>query len=623
MPDIKVLDSRTAELIAAGEVIERPASIVKELIENSVDAGAEFVTIEIENGGNTYIRITDNGCGIARDQVKTAFLRHATSKVSGSHDLDRIGTLGFRGEALASVCAVAKVEILTRTAEQTLGTRYITEGGKEVLFEESGMAIGTTIIVRDLFYNTPARLKFLKRESAESAAVSSIAEKLALGNPDVAIKLIRDKKQVMNTPGDGSLHSAIYSIFGSEFAAGLTDVDYELNGMSVRGFVNKPENCRPNRSMQHFFVNSRYVKSASMAAALEETYRGTIMSGRFPGCVLSLSMPTDAVDVNVHPAKIEVRFSNEREVYDTVYYAVKQGLARESTPVMSDFKPEIIPSEPQYVPEQILLKDIIGKPEKISGMKVKSEEYDYPIKPVSHNQRIIYENPSPVPEVEQAQDGPPVPEAQDIPPVPQVAQSQDDRSVSEVAVKEEIRVIGELFGTFIAGQAGRQMFLIDKHAAHERIIYERIKDSASPLDRQILIIPENIVLSGEEYEAIISNQNLVNDCGFAFEQGSGRQLLITEIPAILGNERAGVLFAELASDIIRLKKEPARNALDKLLYSIACRAAVKAHDITSLPELISIAESVLCHDTIRYCPHGRPVVITFTEEKLAKMFKRM
>ncbi|MBQ2676624.1 MAG: DNA mismatch repair endonuclease MutL [Clostridia bacterium] len=624
MAKINVLDKHTAELIAAGEVVERPASAIKELIENSIDAGASAITVEIKNGGNTFMRITDNGCGIERDDIKNAFLRHATSKIKTEDDLNRIETLGFRGEALASICAVAKVELLTRTADCDMGTKYVIHGGEEIEFEDAGCAIGTTIVVRDLFYNTPARMKFLKKDVTESNAVTAVVDRIALSHPEVSIKLIRDGKQVLLTPGDGVLRSAVFSVLGKEFADGLLPVDYEMNGVKVSGFTTKPTYSRANRNMQFFFLNGRYIRTKTVMAACEQAYKNAIMVGKFPGCLLNITLAADEVDVNVHPSKIEVRFADENKIFSAVYYAVKSAITADTTRVQFESKPDIareyvapteqikftsVPTKPlstPYIPEQ---KPYSPPPAKPSSYAIDFNREDVVTQKVEdsgfkgYNQLdIIVED-----DVKEIAKAPEKPVVEEITPIKE---------------KVQFKYIGEAFETYILVECDGKIIMIDKHAAHERILFEKIKADTEH-QPQMLIAPICVNLSAEEYDAILTNLDEINSTGFEIEDYGSKSILVRGIPMELDGEDAKALIIEIAGKLNDKIRQATPEFLDWLYHSVACRAAIKAGNRSTAMELTALADEVLNNDNIRYCPHGRPVAAEMTLSEIKRRFSRI
>ena len=535
---INVLDKHVAELIAAGEVVERPASVIKELVENAIDAGAKHVTVEIKNGGTTFMRVTDDGCGFLREDVKLAFLRHATSKVREQDDLDHIATLGFRGEALASISAVSRLQLITKSAKEDTGTSYIIEGGEEKSFDDAGCPVGTTFVIRDLFYNIPARAKFLKKDVSEGNTVSNIVDKTALSHPEIAFTFVRDGKQALKTFGDGKLLSAIYAVFGREFATSLIPVDYQLDGITVSGYVSKPVNSRPNRNMQNFFINGRYVKSRTAMAALEEAFKGSIMVGKFPSCVLNLSLPFEAIDVNVHPSKIEVRFINERPVFDAVYHAAKSALLRHDDRKQAHFKDDSALREirrsstfnnaqavfrkpgPPKVQPQIKPKDEFNPFSDIEFSKPnpkpklqslddlhltdKKKPFDvYSKQAVKNTKREeSYSKPQnqPLPLI-QKPDTPKPAVIADKPKAEEIVVTEKPNSEPVVLYeqqKDELKYVGELFDTYIIVEKNqKEMLLIDKHAAHERIIYEKLKAEKAGSSAQLLLTPITVTANAD------------------------------------------------------------------------------------------------------------------------------
>ena len=702
MPQINLLDKSVYELIAAGEVIERPASIVKELIENSMDAGASQITVEIKNGGRTYIRVTDNGCGISRDDVPKAFLRHATSKVSSKDDLDKIMTLGFRGEALASVCAVSKTEMFTRTADDELGMHYVIEGGEQTVTEDSGCPAGTSMIVRDLFYNVPARLKFLKKDASEANRVQELITRLAVSRPDIGVKLIRDNKPVFATAGDGKMFSAVYSVFGREFANTLLPVRYEREGFTAEGYVSKPIASRPNRKLQVFYVNDRFVRSEVCSQALEEAYRNIMMVGKFPCCVLKLTVLPEIVDVNVHPAKTEIRFADNRYVYDSVYFAVRQALEEKDKPLElrvetpKHFDSRELYAKPADKPvEQMMFavkglntaadseKDTdevkavppSGREDDSSDLFLKSlgrameetpaaeffapqreelpEPPELPVPPSSDN---AMENISPGEQLadesfvklcesfegagadmESADEAPhediPLPTDEDEPGEGFVFVDTSERGPVKIVPRfgreeeppereEEVRFIGELFKTYIIIQRGDSMFLIDKHAAHERHIYEGLKRGGRVLSSQTLLEPIMLVLSYDEYEVISANLDKIGRLGFIIEPDVAPSVAVLGLPDILNDRDPSDIITEIAQKLLSGGGNAAPAFYDDLFKSMACRAAIKAHDDNTPEELLRLAKLVFKED-LRYCPHGRPVMLKMTEREIEKHFRRI
>lgn len=625
MPKINVLPREIYELIAAGEVVERPSSAVKELLENSVDAGATSITLEIQSGGIKYIRITDNGCGIAREDVKNAFVGHATSKITVSDDLDCVATLGFRGEALASIAAVSRVEMFTKTAEEEIGTHCVVEGGSFISMDDAGCPVGTTIVVRDIFYNVPARMKFLKKDVTEANSVAGVADRLAISHPHISVRFIRDGKQTLFSSGDGKLLSAVAAVYGSEFANTLIPASGSNSTVKVDGYISKPLAARPNRNMQLFYVNGRMVRTKTACAALEEAYKGSIMVGKFPSCVLNLTMPYNFVDVNVHPAKTEVRFANEKEVFNAVYYAVKNALAE------SDERPT---QDATRIIEQRVVKQYfasVEKPRQLSFTQV--EEEKPPVntvytKPESVKTTFRVETPKAVyaadeeePELLGNFAAPPVKKEEPQPIV------KEEKTEEKVIVTEEEQVepivIGELFKTYILVENGSELLLIDKHAAHERLIYEQLKEENQNIASQILLAPVTVALSREEYCAVISNLELLTKAGFAVEDFGDGTVLIHEYPCILENTDLAAQLTEIAGYLAKNIKEITTEKLDWIFHSAACRAAVKAGDFTGEYELKVFAKRVLSTPSLRYCPHGRPVIARLTKRDVERLFGRV
>lgn len=618
MPEIRVLPKEISELIAAGEVVERPASVIKELVENSIDAGADNITVEIQHGGITYMRITDNGCGIAGNDVPTAFLRHATSKIKSSEDLNAIGTLGFRGEALAAVSSVAKVEMFTKPRENDLGTHYEIDGGQEKLCEEAGCPDGTTIVIRDIFYNTPARMKFLKKDVSEANAAAAVVERIALSHPEIAFKLIRDGKQSLMTPGDGKINTTVYSVLGREFAGTLMEVDGGLDGIGVKGLTCKPVSCRPTRNYQFVFLNGRLVRSGTVTAAVEQAYKNSAMIGKFPGFVLYLSVPLDTVDVNVHPAKTEVRFSDERRIFDAVYSSVRSALSK------GDTRPEVKLKEPVFNPfERMSTAQYRQQP--ISKPTVAEEIYK--VKPSLHNttetvtfrdanynhdktEKTVY--------VPEKVINPPAAEPEK-PIIPERVAVDITREAEDE--KPPVTLIGEAFLTYIIVQMGESVFMIDKHAAHERILFNKLKKEQKT-EMQALLTAVTVSLTREEYNAVISNTEKLSKAGFEVEDFGNSSVRVSAVPAALTKEDIPSVISELAGDLLK-GKAPDAERLDDMYHTVACKAAIKAGSRTSPLEMQKLAERVLYSDDIMYCPHGRPVAFEIKRRELEKQFGRI
>ena len=609
MPKIIQLDRHVADLIAAGEVVERPASAVKELVENSIDAGAKNITIELQNGGMTFLRITDDGCGMAPDDARTAFLRHATSKIRKKEDLACIGTLGFRGEALAAISAVSKIDLLTRAQGAADGVRLHLEAGKVLSEEPAGCPCGTTILVRELFYNTPARMKFMKSDAAEASAVFSVVQQQALAHPEISFRFLKDGQEQLHTDGQGDRMAAIYAIYGRELANNMLLVDGSWEKLRVRGFVTRPTATRGNRAWQSFFVNNRYIKSRLLSAAVEEAYRNQIMVGRFPACVLEIDMPVQAVDVNVHPAKTEVKFLSEREVFDAVHYAVLSTLNKAAG------RPEWKLSEKQTSAAQPQVQPHAVQPPK-PGFYQSMQAAEY--------RRQAAQTPPPKPAQPVLAPGPePKPEPKPAPaPVP--APVQEAPAQQELPVPERpFRIIGEALHTYIIVEQGEAVLFIDKHAAHERIRFEALKKEDHPIMAQLLLAPVSAELSREEAAAVLENRALLERCGFEAEDFGGGDVLIRQIPSDVDVEDAKALLQELAGKLLAGKTLDPNGLRDELLHSIACKSAIKAGWQTSDEELRRLVQEVLTRDDIKYCPHGRPVCVTLTKRQLEKQFKRV
>ena len=659
MPEINILSQHVAELIAAGEVVERPASVVKELMENSIDAGATLITVEIRRGGITYIRITDNGCGIDRSNIKKAFISHATSKISSADDLDSILTLGFRGEALASVAAVARVEMLTRAEYEEIGTRYVIEGSQEALLDDAGCPKGTTIVVRDLFFNTPARMKFLKKDVTEANAVAGVVDRIALSHPEVCIRFIREGKEVLSTPGDGKIQSAIHAIFGKEFSQGLIPCQYELNGIKVDGFISKPVHARANRTMQFFFLNGRLIKTRTAMAALEQAYKNAIMVGKFPACVLNLTSPPMAVDVNVHPAKTEVRFADEKKIFDAVYYCAKLALESGDTrPQMSFEKKAQMKVLQQQMPqppkaEQTFIRlDTRPKPpkkpepvkvvEQVTPVTPKVTVAPKPAEPVFRVESGEKENKAVQSDDDLLLNNPTVSKAviaEDTVTLPLIKETpieekeeliteiltppEEEKEPEPVILVEPFRVIGEAFKTYILVEQGDKMLVIDKHAAHERIIFNSLKKEQNGVESQMLLSPVTVTLSKEEYNALLENTDILSKAGYCVEDFGQGMVIVTECPTYIESGDIEPVVIELAGYLADNKKDMIPEKLDWIYHSTACRAAVKAGDKTTAYEQQKFVEQLLSMPDVRYCPHGRPVMIEMSKKELEKNFGRI
>lgn len=652
MPKIKVLPKEIAELIAAGEVVERPASVIKELMENAIDAGSSSVTVEIKNGGITYIRVTDNGCGISREDIRNAFISHATSKISTRDDLYAIGTLGFRGEALASIAAVSNVEVLTRTTEEETGTRYCISAGEETLVDDAGCPFGTTIVVRDLFFNTPARMKFLKKDVSEANAVAGIVDKIALSNPDVSIRFIREGKSALFTSGSGDLKTAAYEIFGKDFADGLIEADYSFESVKISGLVSKPTKSRPNRNMQFFFVNGRLVKSGTASAALSEAYKNSIMVGKFPYCVLNITTAPGLVDVNVHPAKIEVRFANERTVFSAVYYAAKNALEhRDEAPKVTIprtaqtelFEPVRPKTEQMRLPEkQPDFWNRMSSSECRSAQQPEKPTYQ---QPAAREDIITVASPDKKPETADSEpstiqhfldaqrakkEETAVIEADIRPELSENAATLPDEKPEETAraldtaVDElPVTVIGEAFKTYIIVQQGESIFLVDKHAAHERMLFNELVKNDSKRSTQMLLTPITVTLSKEEYSSVLDNLDMLMQAGFAVEDFGYSVVIVRECPMEISADEVADVVAELAGYLVENRQKLISEKKEWLFSLMACKAAIKGGMYTTEYERELFIKRLFASPEIRYCPHGRPVMIEITRRELEKNFGRV
>ena len=640
MPEIQILPSHVADLIAAGEVVERPASAVKELAENAVDAGASKVVVEVSHGGMTFLRVTDDGRGIPADQLPRAFLRHATSKLRTEYDLEAIGTLGFRGEALAAISAVSRMQVLSRTEQTPMGASLALEGGIPGQVEEAGCPLGTTMVVRDLFYNTPARLKFMKKDAAEGAAVFAAVQRLALSHPEVSFQFIRDGKQELLTPGDGKLESAVYAVLGRELALGLRPVQASGEEMSVSGFVSMPACCRNSRNWQFFFVNGRFIKSRLMMAALEEAYANQRMVGKFPACVLHLRTKLNAVDVNVHPAKTEVKFGAERQVFSAVYHAVLSALeADRSRPAAVLDKPArhdtvtpnqtaFIPPAPAVHPPVVQVHDSTYRP----APKAEPPRYTAPARPEPAPVRrpsiapvVSAPQPAPIPQVAVPVPAPaqPVPQIKAEPvaapsPVPAPAPTEAAPPMPEIA---PWRVAGEVLNTYIIVEQGDRVFFIDKHAAHERMNFDRMKAAGYTPMSQTLLVPAVCRLDPREEAALVEQLPLLEEFGFQAEDLNGA-LIVRQAPDYLDVEDIPGTLSELAGKLLAGGRPDPAAARDELLHTMACKAAIKGGWKTSVSELERVAQAVMSGQ-VKYCPHGRPVAIELTKKELERQFKRI
>ena len=730
MAEIRVLDKHTAELIAAGEVVERPASVVKELLENAIDAGSTQVTVTIESGGIRLIEISDNGSGIEAKYIPTAFIRHATSKIRTEDDLTHIHTLGFRGEALASIASVARVEVLTRTADAECASVYHIEGGEEQPMEPGARGVGTTIRVRDLFYNTPARMKFLKKDSSEGTFVADIVAHVALSHPEVSFKFVREGKLQYVTPGDGQLRSAAYAVLGREFSRDLVEVDNQEGVYRVRGLITQPKSCRASRSMQYFYINGRYVRNRTMMAGMEMAYKGTMMQGKFPGGILLLEMPADLVDVNVHPAKIEVRFARENDIFDLVYHAVKLSLSQPGTgerlftfdepknneKSKNEESNDIIeentvkknsftglsailsgqaapgtlphhtaqPAKPVVLSIQAMPTASAGQTAafqktetELSTRETGKEEPEHSWTTVASDtplqQGVSLHSPEPEegtsteePDAEQLAETqrealkPPTfraaaNEAQlDVEPEGDKRISDQDHMAAwnpappakpQTSVSsgfagglpgtpeqmgfdvqdgpEPLRYVGELFKTYILAERGDEICIIDKHAAHERQLFEKLAADYGDVPSQLLLEPVVVELSAEEKTALLNNLPLLESAGLEIDDFGGNSVFLRSVPADVEQSNAEDLLVELAAKLARGSRDALNEKTEWVLHSISCRAAIKAGDKTSPQELMALAEKILSGEVPPFCPHGRPCVLKLTRKELEKQFGRI
>ena len=686
MPKIIQLSTHVANLIAAGEVVERPASVVKELLENAVDAGASKITVEIRDGGMTFLRVTDDGCGMSPEDAATAFLRHATSKLRTAEDLAAISTCGFRGEALAAIASVSRIDLLTKTAGAVSGTSLRLEAGAIVERSDAGCPEGTTIIVRDLFYNTPARMKFMKSDTVEGGKVTAAVQMQALAHPNVAFTLLRDGKQILSTPGTGGLQAAVYCIYGRECAK-MVQVDSRWEGYSLTGYVSKPTDSRPSRNLQTFFVNVRPVKSKLLIAALEEAYRNQIMAGKFPACVLHLNLPANAVDVNVHPAKTEVKFLSEKAVFDCVHYGVLGALNKtpdrpqmqfkqpsSSEPLSSRTGPltgVAIPSKPTVPnagrglgPAAVSAKTETERKEpffrtmtaeefKNFSTAMKEAPKPQPAAAAATVAKVERPAVSPlretvmIPAVSEPAEEPrhcepvrtPARQSPEIPKKPeQIAASarkepprndaadlkEPEMEQSSIPMPEaqDWRMVGELYNSYIIVEQGDEAFLIDKHAAHERILFEKLKANQEAISSQTLLAPLPCRLSADAAAELLANGKLLDELGFEVEEFGDNTVLLRRIPMDLNEADASDALEELAGDLLTGRQEDKSSLRDEMLHTVACKAAIKAGWVNDEKELLAVAKEVMAREDLKYCPHGRPICITLSKKQLERQFKR-
>ena len=647
MPKILQLSSHIANLIAAGEVVERPASAVKELLENAVDAGASKVTIEIRDGGMTFLRVTDNGCGMSAEDARTAFLRHATSKLRTEEDLAAIGTMGFRGEALAAIASVSRIDLMTKTPGSLSGVKLHLDAGVITEEAEAGCPDGTTILVRDLFYNTPARMKFMKSDTVEGSRVAAAVQMQALAHPEVAFQFLRDGKQVLATPGSGKLQDAMYCVYGRDCAK-MVAVESRWESYTLSGFVTLPTDARPSRSLQTFFVNDRPVKSKLLIAALEEAYRNQLMVGRFPGCVLHLNLPANAVDVNVHPAKTEVKFLSEKAVFDCVHYGVLGALNKKPDRPAVQFKPQPAPVPPEKpTPSQeakpaekkdTFFRTMTAQEYKTFSAAMADAPKPKPEAAAAAAKKIPAGGNMPLrefvmlPQVRQAVQPEPAPSLPPLPETPKPSapetpvkapEPEMEQTALEMPKADTWRMVGELYRTYILVEEGDDAFLIDKHAAHERILFEKLKANQESISGQTLLQPVPVRLSPAAAGELLGNTALLEELGFEIEEFGENTVLARQIPMDLSEEAAAEALETLADDLLNGRRESRDTVRDTLLHTVACKAAIKAGWVSDEKELLAIAKAVMEREDLKYCPHGRPICVSLSQKMLEKQFKRI
>ena len=647
MPKILQLSSHVANLIAAGEVVERPASAVKELLENAVDAGASKVTIEIRDGGMTFLRVTDNGCGMSAEDARTAFLRHATSKLRTEEDLAAIGTMGFRGEALAAIASVSRIDLMTKTPGSLSGVKLHLDAGVITEEAEAGCPDGTTILVRDLFYNTPARMKFMKSDTVEGSRVAAAVQMQALAHPEVAFQSLRDGKQVLATPGTGKLQDAMYCVYGRDCAR-MVAVESRWESYTLSGFVTLPTDARPSRNLQTFFVNDRPVKSKLLIAALEEAYRNQLMVGRFPGCVLHLNLPANAVDVNVHPAKTEVKFLSEKAVFDCVHYGVLGALNKKPDRPAVQFKPQpapVPPEKPTPSPEtkpaekkEAFFRTMTAQEYKTFSTAMADAPKPRPEAAAAAAKKIPVGGNMPLrefvmlPQVRQAAQPEPAPSLPPLPETPKPSapempvkapEPEMEQTALEMPKADAWRMVGELYRTYILVEEGDNAFLIDKHAAHERILFEKLKANQESISGQTLLQPVPVRLSPAAAGELLGNTELLEELGFEIEEFGENTVLARQIPMDLTVEAAAEALETLADDLLNGRRESRDTVRDTLLHTVACKAAIKAGWVSDEKELLAIAKAVMEREDLKYCPHGRPICVSLSQKMLEKQFKRI
>ncbi len=643
MPKIIQLSPHVANLIAAGEVVERPASVVKELLENAVDAGASQITVEIRDGGMTFLRVTDNGCGMSPEDARTAFLRHATSKLRQAEDLAAIGTMGFRGEALAAIASVSRIDLLTKTPGSVSGTSLHLEAGNITEESEAGCPDGTTIIVRDLFFNTPARMKFMKSDSVEASRITAAVQLQALAHPEVSFRLLRDGKQVLSTPGTGGLEAAVYCIYGRDCAK-MVKVDSHWEGYSLTGYISKPTDARPSRNLQTFLVNDRPVKSRLLVAALEEAYRNQIMSGKFPACVLHLHLPANAVDVNVHPAKTEVKFLSEKAAFDCVHYGVLGALNKAPDRPQVQFKqPAPAPVQKPAAPataakpaaappkQETFFRTMTAEEFKTFSSVLKDAPQPKPAAASATAAALPKNTVLPLREAVtipgQPVQSPPV-QPKPIPPAPvtevPTPQAQSSEEQQTLSMPQEIpwRLVGELYRSYVIVEQGENAYLIDKHAAHERILFNKLKENQEAISAQSLLTPVPCRLSPDACGELLANKALLEQLGFEIDEFGDNTVLLRQIPMDLSIEDAAETVETLAADLLSGKQEDIAAVRDEVLHTVACKAAIKAGWHTDDAELAALVKQVMEDESLKHCPHGRPICISLSKKQLEKQFKR-
>jgi len=628
MPKILQLPTHVANMIAAGEVVERPASVVKELLENAIDAGASQITVEIRDGGMTFLRVTDNGCGMSPEDARTAFLRHATSKLRSAEDLSAINTMGFRGEALAAIASVSRIDLMTKTPGAISGTSLSLDAGSITEETEAGCPDGTTIIVRDLFFNTPARMKFMKADTVEGGKVAAAVQLQALAHPDVSFRFLRDGKEVLSTPGKGGLEAAVYCVYGRQ-SGQMVNVDSRWENYTLTGFISKPTDARPSRALQNYFVNGRPVKSPLLIRALEEAYRNQIMVGKFPACVLHLNLPANAVDVNVHPAKTEVKFLNEKAVFDCVHYGALGALNKTPDRPQVQFKPQApqVPSAQPVKPAAPKQENFFRTmtPEEFKTFSKAIADAPQPSKQASAATAAAVERLAALPVKETVYV--PAPAAPVAKPAPVVAPAPiipAEPEQQELPMPKQVpwRMVGELYQSYILVEQGDEAFLIDKHAAHERILFDKLKANQEKISAQALLTPIRCSVRPDGAAILLENQQMLEELGFEIDQFGDNTILLRQIPMDLSPEDAADTLAAMADDLLAGRREDKSSVRDEVLHTVACKAAIKAGWRTSETELLALVNQVMAREDLKYCPHGRPICITLSKKQLEKEFKR-